>query len=279
MRPDPESPSTARIHRANRQYWELSSSRWETLRDQDRLWQRCPEEPELGFAGTTLERIREFASPLTGCKACILGSGDNYAAFALAGAGADVTSTDIAEAQLDVARRRADALNLKIRFLQADAADLSALEENAFDLVCSTNGLFVWIAEPLSVFREVARILRPGGYYIFYDIHPFQRPWEDRTEPLTMAKSYGDRGPYLSDEPTTYEFHWTVADLMNGLFSTGFRLRRIDESPADDSSFWEGHSYEPGKSPALLDWHRNPRAGLPVWLTVVAEKPESPGTP
>jgi hypothetical protein len=50
-------------------------------------------------------------------------------------------------------------------------------------------------------------------------------------------------------------------------------LRQIAESPAKDARFWEGHVYTPGVDSSLLAWHNNPRAGLPVWLTVAAQKP------
>ena len=78
-------------------------------------------------------------------SACVIGSGDNYAAFALAGLGAAVTAVDISEEQLNVARERARQLELSMSFVRADAADLSDLPDASFDLVCSTNGFYVWI--------------------------------------------------------------------------------------------------------------------------------------
>lgn len=262
------------LHLANRRHWEQAASYWEELRDRDALWRRCPDDPELAFAGTALTQIRTFADPLTDKQVCVLGSGDNYAAFALAGMGARVTSTDIAQAQLDVAARRARILNLDIRFLRADATRLAPLASARFDLVCSTNGFFVWIADLASVFEEVFRLLKPGGCYIFYDVHPFLRPWRDQVQPLEMEKPYWDTGPFKDeDQPPSYEFNWTLADLLNPLVGAGLRLRRIDESPAGSSNFWKGASYEPGEDRSLLDWRQHPRAGLPVWLTVVAQKP------
>jgi hypothetical protein len=50
-------------------------------------------------------------------------------------------------------------------------------------------------------------------------------------------------------------------------------LRQLVESPAKESRFWEGIAYTPGLNPALMDWQNNPRAGLPAWLTVAAQKP------
>jgi hypothetical protein len=53
-------------------------------------------------------------------------------------------------------------------------------------------------------------------------------------------------------------------------------LRRLAESPAKEARFWEGMSYTPGVDKSLLDWRKNPRAGLPVWLTIAAQKPQGP---
>lgn len=260
------------MHEANRRYWDALSSNWKALRERDNLWQRCPTEPELAFEGGALDTIRTVCRDLTGKSVCVIGSGDNYAAFALAGMGAQVTSTDISQRQLDVARERAQSLDLDIDFVRTDAANLAPLPSEAFDLVCSTNGFFVWIAQPARVFAEVQRVLKSGGFYIFYDIHPFQRPWRDQVNPIQMEKPYWDTGPFKDDTDSGFEFNWTLADLLNSLADADLMLKQMVESPAKDARFWEGHSYEPGMNSALMDWHNNPRAGLPVWLTVCAQK-------
>jgi len=260
-------------HEANRRYWNAEAPRWEELSDRDGLWRRCPEHPEIAFEGGALETILSSTGELADRDVCIIGSGDNYAAFALAGLGARVTSIDISEEQLTVAARRAASLGLEIDFVRADAADLQGLPDQGFDLVCSTNGFFVWIADLDRVFAEVHRVLRSGGFYVFYDVHPFQRPWQDQERPLQMRKPYWDTGPYEIDgDAQSFEFNWTLADLLNPLARAGLRLSKIVESPAADSRFWEWPSYQPGLRTSLLDWRENPRAGLPVWLTVAAQK-------
>jgi hypothetical protein len=64
-----------------------------------------------------------------------------------------------------------------------------------------------------------------------------------------------------------------LSDLINPLLASGLALRRLAETPAKDSLFWQDDSYQPGSDDALMDWHINPRAGLPVWLCVTAQKP------
>lgn len=259
------------IHEVNHKSWDAKADFWQTLRDRDQLWKRCPQEPELAFEGQALALIQEYAGELAGKEVCVIGSGDNYAAFALAGLGAAVTSVDISEAQLRVAAERAKSLGIQMEFIRADAADLQPLADQHFDLVFSSNGFYVWIADPPSVFTEVHRILRVDGHYIFYDIHPFQRPWNrENREIIEMVKPYWDTGPY--EDPNHYEFNWTLADLLNPLADSGLQLRKLVESPPNNARFWQDWSYESGTDDSLMDWQNNPRAGLPAWLTVVAQK-------
>jgi len=116
----------------------------------------------------------------------------------------------------------------------------------------------------------------PGGYYIFYDIHPFMRPCKDQTV-IEMEKPYFQTGPFASGASgrPTYEFHWTLGDIINSLLRSGLILRRMAETPAEDSRFWQSYSYEPGSDDSLLDWRNNSRSGLPVWLTLAAQKPSN----
>lgn len=260
------------MHDSNRRYWDKAAEGWEHLRDEDGLWQRCPNEPEFGFAGSALRLIREVVD-LPDKDVCVVGSGDNYAAFALAGMGANVTSIDFSAQQLEVASKRAKRLGLAIAFVQADAADLRLVGDAQFDLVCSTNGFFTWIAAVHAVFNEIFRILRPGGYYICYDIHPFQRPWKDQIRPIEVEKPYWQTGPFPDAKDGTFNFRWTLADILNPLVSAGFILRRILESSAEDSRFWQGFSYLPGTDESLQNWHENPRSALPFWLTMALQRP------
>ena len=123
------------MHETNRKHWDSAAPGWRQLRDRDQLWRKCPEQPDLAFDGGTLDLIREFLGDLVGKRVCVIGSGDNYAAFALAGMGAIVTSTDISEQQLRVAAHKAEILGLNIRFVRADATDLVSIGDAEFDLV------------------------------------------------------------------------------------------------------------------------------------------------
>ncbi len=164
---------------------------------------------------------------------------------------------------------------MEITFVQDDAAAMDSIPSGQFDLVGSTNGFFVWIAALREVFVEISRVLKPGGTYISYDIHPFQRPWKDQVAPLEMEKPYNQSGPFIDAATSSpvYEFNWRLSDLLNPLLEAGLHLRKLVESPPNDPRFWLGASYVPGADACLADWKHNPRAGLTVWLTLAAQKP------
>ncbi len=261
-----------KIHESNRRHWNNQATIWEDRLNRDGRWRRCHKEPELAFEGETLATIREMVGNLHNKQVCVIGSGDNMAAYAMSGLGAAVTSTDISEERLKLAASRAEVLGVSIDFVRSDAADLGFADDSTFDLVCSTNGFFVWIADLGGVFREVSRTLKPGGAYVFYDIHPFMRPWKDQVTPIEMEKPYWDTGPFRESTDESYEFNWTLADLLNPLAQAGLTLKKVLESPAQDPGFWQGSSDTSDIDESLLDWRWNPRAGLPVWLTVAASR-------
>ncbi len=198
-----------RIHEANRQLWNDQVATWEERSNREGRWHRCHKDPDLAFEGGALQLIQTVCGRLSNKKACVIGSGDNMAAFALAGLGAQVTSTDISEEQLATGSRRAEQLSLSISFVRSDAACQESLADSSFDLVCSTNGFFVWIADLEAVFGEVVRILKPGGSYVYFDVHPFQRPWKDQAIAVEMEKPYWSTGPFQPRDSDSCEFNWT----------------------------------------------------------------------
>jgi len=282
------------FHEANRIRWEHAAPSYKNRRGDG--WRKCLDDPTIGLEGNTLQLIDRFVGNLFGKRACVLASGDNWAAFALAGLGAHVTSVDFSQEQLNIAAIRSKELGLTIEFIQADITELTSIKANQFDFACSIRGVMVWIASLEKYYSEVFRILKPNGVFILYDIHPFGRPWNDYPEPLQMKKTYFETGPiesqYNSDTVEShtqysevscekqsnllpvYNFHWTISDLLNAMIENGLELQHIEEAPDTTPEFW----YEPSDHKVTntdpTDWKQNPRVGLPVWLTLVAKKQE-----
>ena len=145
------------IHDTNRKWWDTTSPDWKK-RDEE-TWKKCKENTSLGLDNRMQEILDKFIGSPLGRKTCVVSSGDNFAAFALAGMGMKVTSTDISELRLNIARERSVELGLDIEFIQCDSSDLSPVTDAGYDLVISTPGTYVWISDlKKSLFRDIQDI-------------------------------------------------------------------------------------------------------------------------
>jgi ubiquinone/menaquinone biosynthesis C-methylase UbiE len=139
------------------------------------IWKRCHLDPLLALHSAELR----WLDNISGKSVAVLGSGDDQVVFALSGMGAKVTSIDVSEPQLDVARHRAAVLGLDIKFVRADVVDLSCLSDGTFDFVYTGGHVAVWVSDPQRYYGQAARILKPCGLLIVSEYHPF--PWRVET--------------------------------------------------------------------------------------------------
>jgi len=233
------------FHEANKRWWEITSDTWK-----DRVgdtWRKCLTNPEIGLKKSSLELIERYVGNLNERAVCILASGDNLAAFVLAGLGALVTSVDFSEERLRLAESRAEELGLDMKFVQSDVTNVDQISNDEFDFVLSTEGVMVWISELEEYYGEVVRILKSKGIFLSYDIHPFQRPWADHPLKFQMIKPYSHFGPIQfpydihsgevidqekdaahKDEDNCasfYNFHWTMCQLINAVIESGLEIQ------------------------------------------------------
>jgi|SRR3954469_5262999 len=166
----------------------------------------------------------------------------------LADHGARVVGLDLSTGMLRAAarRRRPDA---RYTLVLADARALP-LADRSFDLACSAYGAIPFVADPERVMLEVARVLRPGGRWVFSVTHPIRWAFPDDPGPagLRATRSYFDRTPYVElDAAGTVlyaEHHRTLSDRVAHLVEAGFTLERLVEPewPEGAEHAWGGWS-------------------------------------
>lgn len=229
--------------RANRSWWdgvadEYQAEHGEFLGDARFLW--CPEglyEDEAGLLG-----------PVTGRRVLEVGCGAAQCSRWLATQGADAVGLDLSARQLAHARRIDDGLEgTPLRLVQTDATVLPFADES-FDLAFSAFGAVQFVADSAAVMREVARVLRPGGRFVFAVSHPFR--WALPDDPgeggLTVRYSYFDRRSYVEqdeDGVATYvEHHRTLGDRVRELTTAGLTLVDLvePEYPEELGDRWGG---------------------------------------
>ena len=250
-------------------YWnETSDSEWyRSLRTEERI-NRLKVKPESAFHPAVYGLIRKYLPDLKDRRILLPSSGDNHAAFAFALMGAQVTSADISERQLENASLVAAGLGLEIEFICDDTMKLSRICDQAYDLVYTSNGTLSWISDLDGMYRNIRRVLKPGGYSITFDLHPFNRPFSGKAwEAPEIVKSYHDVFPDL---------YWRLQDILNSQIRAGLQLCEMTELPATDASFWFPYAELRKKSPEELeginDWKKNPMAALPAWVTLISKK-------
>ncbi|MDT7539449.1 MAG: hypothetical protein QOI82_3034, partial [Actinomycetota bacterium] len=191
----------------------------------------------------------------------------------LVGQGARITAFDVSMGQLQQARRLDERTGIRVeRLVQADAQRLP-FRDAAFDVACSAFGAVPFVADSARVMAEVARVLRPGGRFVFSVTHPMRWVFADDPGPegLLVRQSYFDRTPYVevdgSGAATYVEHHRTVGDRIRELVAAGLVVADVIEPewPDDNESVWGQWSPLRGRL-------------MPGTAIFVARKPQRPAT-
>jgi len=211
--------------RANRRWWDGASDWYQSehgklLGDDRFLWG-----PEGLY-----EQDARLLGPVAGRRVLEVGCGAAQCSRWLAKQGADVVGFDLSARQLEHARRIDDAAGTApLRLVQADATVIP-FADGTFDLACSAFGAVPFVADSAAVMREVARVLRPGGRWVFAVPHPFRwcLPDDPGEGGLRVRDSYFDRRPYVEQDEdgiaTYVEHHRTLGDRVRELTAAGLVL-------------------------------------------------------
>jgi SAM-dependent methyltransferase len=244
------------IRSYNREAWnrevEGGQSRWTQPVDKEVIAKARQGEFSILLTENIPVPLRWFP-PLQNADVLCLASGGGQQGPVLAAAGARVTVFDNSPAQLKQDRLVAEREALSLQTVEGDAANLSMFSGESFDLVfnpCST----IFMPDVRAVWRECARVLRPGGiimtgsmnpvHYIF-DLykadegtlevaHPI--PYSDLTSiPREDLEEHLEKG-------LPVEFGHLLTDLIGGQCAAGLVITDMYEDYMLDSPL---HNYHP----------------------------------
>jgi SAM-dependent methyltransferase len=218
--------------RANRLWWDGAATDYQAehgafLRDDGFVW--CPEGLDEADA-----HLLGDPSALRGARVLEVGAGAAQCSRWLLGQGASPVALDVSGEQLRIARALDSDRPAHVPLVQADATQLP-FADTTFDLACSAFGAVPFVADPGAVMAEVARVLRPGGRWVFSTTHPIRWSLPDDPGPggLTITGSYFDRRPYVElaeDGTEVYvEHHRTMGDRVRDIVGAGLELLDVVE--------------------------------------------------
>lgn len=213
--------------------------------------------------------VLDLAGEVKDRRVCDLACGQGIVARRLVGLGAEVVGVDVSAGMLDLARGYERDAPRGVTYIRGDAQTLDAIADRTFDgVVC--NLAFMDIPDLEATLRAVARVLRPGGWFVFSITHPcFPTPslgWTHRGDeglpqeiPDYFAEGFWRRANPEGVRGKVGSHHRTLSTYVNALARTGLTVKRFAEPQATAS---------------LVD--RVPGYGeVPPFLVAKCEKPAS----
>jgi SAM-dependent methyltransferase len=190
--------------------------------------------------------------------------------------GARVTGVDISDEAVAFARTLSSDTGIPADFHRADVFDWldeTLASSSRFDIAYCSYGVLCWLPDLARFVRGVAAILAPGGRFVCVEFHPFALvfnwKWRPRhayfsDAPVEYPDGIGDYVA-LSDDALTpsgylegvkdfvnphpsYEFQWTIAQILTAVLDAGLSLAAYREYPYTNGwKGFEGMREEPGR--------------------------------
>jgi SAM-dependent methyltransferase len=194
----------------------------------------------------------EWFPPLAGADVLCLASGGGQQGPVFAAAGARVTVFDNSPAQLKQDKLVAEREALSITTVEGDAANLSMFANESFDLVfnpCST----VFMPDVRAVWKESARVLRPGGVLMTGSMNPVHYIFDlykadEGVLEVTHSIPYSDLTSIPREDLEEHmekglpvEFGHSLTDLLGGQCDAGFVITDMYEDYMLDSPLQKYH--------------------------------------
>lgn len=216
-------------HAHNRRAWD------ELVRQQQRFTQPARDE-EFQNPLQTVDPVGWLGGDIRGQKVLALAAGGGRQGPLYAAAGGVVTVVDISPEQLVLDRQVAAERGLSLRTVETSMDELSMFNTAEFDLVIHPVST-CYVPEIAPVYREVARVMRPGGLYISQHKTPtsLQAEVQPSSRGYELSEPYYRSGPLppvvgsRHREEGTLEYLHRWEEIIGWLCRAGFVIEDLVE--------------------------------------------------
>lgn len=210
-------------------------SAWNAISREYQVHHRIPTDDAHYGPRAPTERQLQMVGDVEGKHLLEIGCGGGQCAIAFAKRGAIVAGKDLSEEQLAFARALAKKEGVSVEFYLGTIEELPEFGNASQDIVFSAWAL-PFVENLGRCFREVHRVLIPGGIFVFSLNHPFSAALSDGRPPLTVRFRYWDvlREWHQDDDPSKprfREFARPISETFQTLRDAGFVVDRIVEPP------------------------------------------------
>ena len=197
---------------------------------------------------------------------------------------AEVVGVDFSEPAIDAARELAAKTGANATFVLSDVYSAAAAVGREFDLLYTSVGTIGWFPDLERWAANVAALLRPGGRFVFRDLHPAAWPYENvdgevrnqywywkRDEPLIVEEEDSYLGDGKVASPRANEWAHPVSEVLNAIIGAGLRIDRVEEHDGCDWAMFGELSPQEGEQWFFPD---HLRQKVPHMWSIAATKPE-----
>lgn len=197
--------------------------------------------------------------------------------------GAISTGVDFSEESIKTANELRNKAGLEsVRFINSNIYDLPNQLDEKFDIVYTSQGVLCWLKDINEWARIIRKYLNPGGIFYIMESHPFSMIFDDEREDFRMIPKYKyfskepicwpadfpdySDGNYYPENPS-YEWMWTISDIVNALVTAGLKIEFVNEF---DKLFYKAF---PGMKKDEDGWWYLPdyRDIIPLMFTIKAK--------
>jgi SAM-dependent methyltransferase len=199
------------------------------------------------FAGggcTLRDEVLAVAGDVQGLSLCHLQCATGEDTLSWTNRGAHATGIDLSPKQIELAKQKAAAAGLSVRFITSDIYAVPAhLFEERFDILFTGGGAIVWLPDLQEWAKVIAQLLKPAGGLIIDEEHPLTGCMEVQDGVVRILDDYFGRKPeiftgwahFSGGEHATekkYEFTWPLGDVVTALAQAGLRIQILEERPS-----------------------------------------------
>lgn len=168
--------------------------------------------------------------------------------------GARVTGVDISPQSLHYARKLAREMEIEADFIEADILDVRQKIHHSYDIVFCSTGVLCWLPDIQEFARTVKHLLEDDGFFYIFDGHPFRSVLLNDDGSFSTDTIQGDyfrkavweyssmgdyTDPDLNISTPTFEWHWTLGEIISAFCETGMRIEFLHEFP---QYFYSGYT-------------------------------------
>lgn len=190
--------------------------------------------------------------------------------------GAITTGVDLSDSSIRLAKKLSRETKIPSTFICSDIYKLPKVLDKKFDIIFVSYGVLLWLSDINKFAKIVSNFLADGGTFYIVEVHPFTNIL---SYDFKFEYKYFKKGPYVEDSGTyidwdkaqgiTYEWSYTMSDVINALINEGLKIEYVHEFPFTMYDQFPGFMEKNKKGQYVL---KNKKIQIPLLFSLKAAK-------